>query len=47
MKNYTIRLPEDLREQLQKIADEDGRSLSNMIIYILRKEVDSIERNRE
>lgn len=44
MKNYTIRLPEDLREQLQKIADEDGRSLSNMIIYILRKEVERIDR---
>ena len=46
MKNYTIRLPEDLREQLQKIADEDGRSLSNMIIYILRKEVDRIGRGQ-
>ena len=44
MKNYTIRLPEDLRDKLQAVADEQGRSLSNMIIYILRKEVERIER---
>ena len=46
MKNYTIRLPEDLRVKLQAVADEQGRSLSNMIIYILRKEVERIERER-
>lgn len=46
MKNYTIRLPEDLRDKLQAVADEQGRSLSNMIIYILRKEVERIERER-
>lgn len=46
MKNYTIRLPEDLRDKLQSVADEQGRSLSNMIIYILRKEVERIERER-
>lgn len=46
MKNYTIRLPEDLRDKLQAVADEQGRSLSNMIIYILRKEVERVERER-
>lgn len=44
MKNYTIRLPEDLRIKLQILADMQGRSLSNMIIYILRKEVERIDR---
>lgn len=44
MKNYTIRLPEDLRIKLQILANSQGRSLSNMIIYILRKEVERIDR---
>lgn len=44
MKNYTIRLPEDLRIKLQILAGQQGRSLSNMIIYILRKEVERIDR---
>lgn len=38
--SFTFRLPDDLREKLQQIADEEGRSLSNMIVYILRKEVE-------
>lgn len=43
---YSIRLPKDLRDKLQALADEQGRSLSNMIIYILRKEVDRIGRGQ-
>ena len=46
MSIYSMRLPEDLRDKLQAVADEQGRSLSNMIIYILRKEVERIERER-
>ncbi len=37
--SYTFRIPVDLREVLQKKADEDGRTLSNYIIYLLRKTV--------
>lgn len=37
--SYTFRIPSDLREALQKRADADGRTLSNYIIYVLRKEV--------
>ena len=36
---YTIRLPIDLREKLQKQADEEGRTLANYIIYLLTKGV--------
>ena len=34
--NYTLRLPVELRKKLQKKADEDGRSLANYIVYILK-----------
>lgn len=37
--NFTIRIPKDLRDELQKRADEEGRTLSNYIIYLLRKAV--------
>lgn len=43
MKNYTIRMPDDLREKLQFFADCECRSLSNYIIHILIKEVERIE----
>lgn len=35
--NFTIRLPEELREELELIAKEDGRTLSNLIIKFLRE----------
>ena len=37
--NYTLRIPHDLREKLQQIADADNRSLAYIIIEILRKGV--------
>lgn len=43
---YSIRLPKDLRDKLQALADEQSRSLSNMIIYILKKGVENIERGQ-
>ncbi len=39
--NFTIRLPEDLRKQLEEIAKEDGRTLSNLIIKFLREGVEN------
>lgn len=38
--NYTIRIPVELREELQAQADKEGRSLANYIIYLLWKAVD-------
>ena len=37
--NFTFRIPDDLRDELQKRADVEGRTLSNYIIYLLRKAV--------
>lgn len=33
----TLRLPNDLKQQLVKEAEEDNRSLHNLIITILRE----------
>ena len=37
--SYTFRIPSDLRVELQRRADEEGRPLANYIIYLLRKAV--------
>lgn len=37
---FSMRLPDDLREKLEAIAKEQGRSLTNLILYLLRKAVD-------
>lgn len=37
--NFTFRIPSDLREKLELRAAEEGRSLSNLIIYILQMEM--------
>lgn len=38
--NFTFRIPSDLREKLVLRAAEEGRTLSNLIIYLLRKEME-------
>lgn len=38
--NFTVRLPEDLRKQLEEIAKDDGRTLSNLIIKLLKEGVE-------
>lgn len=38
--NFTFRIPTDLREKLEIRAAEEGRTLSNLIIYLLRKEME-------
>lgn len=37
---YTFRIPVQLKIELEKIAEEEDRSLSRQIISILRKHVD-------
>lgn len=39
--SYTFRIPSDLREKLEICAAEEGRSLSNLIIFLLKKAVDA------
>ena len=34
-KMYSLRFPEELKEKLQKLAKDDGRTLSNLIVKIL------------
>lgn len=38
--NFTFRIPTDLRDKLELRAAEEGRTLSNLIIYLLRKEME-------
>ena len=35
--NFTIRLPAELRAQLEEIAKQDDRTLSNLIIKLLKE----------
>lgn len=37
--SYTFRIPSDLRGKLELRAANEGRSLSNLIIFLLKKSV--------
>ena len=37
----SLRLPVDLKAELQRLADDDRRSLSNLIVKVLRDHVES------
>ena len=37
--SFTFRVPSELREELQKRADAEGRTLSNYIVCLLQKAV--------
>lgn len=39
--NFTIRMPDELREKLEQEAKKDSRSLSNLIIKVLSDYVNS------
>lgn len=36
-KNYTFRCPNELREKLEEMSEKEGRSIANLVIYILRE----------
>lgn len=38
-KIFTLRLPNDLRSKLEERAEKEGRSLANLIIYLLNEAV--------
>jgi len=40
-KKFTLRIPDDLHEQLKLIADQDMRSLHSQILVILREGVEA------
>ena len=37
--NYTLRIPNDTREKLQKIADAECRTLAQQIMFFIQKGV--------
>jgi len=37
---YSIRIPNELREQLEQIAEEDCRTLSNLILKYIKEGVE-------
>lgn len=37
MISSNIRVPEDLWEELKKIADKEERSMNSQIVYLIRK----------
>lgn len=43
-KPTSIRLNPDLKAKLQKEAEKQGRSLSNLIIYVLKQYVDKLDK---
>ncbi|GLC80238.1 type II toxin-antitoxin system antitoxin [Lacrimispora brassicae] len=36
-KAYPLRIPEDIKKQLEEIADKNDRSLNQQILYILKQ----------
>lgn len=38
-KVFTLRLPNDLRSKLEERAKKEGRSLANLIIFLLKEAV--------
>jgi hypothetical protein len=45
-RRFPIRLPEELLERLAQIAQEEGRSVNNLIQFIVRRWLEERERNR-
>lgn len=41
--NFTFRIPDDLRKQLEELAEEQGRTLSNLIIFLLRESLKNLK----
>ena len=39
--NFTFRMPDELRQKLEERAKREGRSLSNLIIFILKEAVET------
>lgn len=42
--SFTFRIPEELREKLEREAKKDGRSLSNLVIKILNEYISRKEK---
>lgn len=40
-KNFTFRCPADLKEKLEERATKEGRSLANLVVFILKEFVNN------
>ena len=45
-KVLNLRIDPDLKKQAKKLADKDGRTLSNWVTYLIRREVEKLEKKR-
>lgn len=43
--SLSLRLPADLKAELQRLADEDGRTLSDYVVRTLKKAVQDATRD--
>jgi predicted transcriptional regulator len=43
MPKFTLRLPDDLYDDLKELAEKETRSLHNMVIYILKTYIAQIK----
>ena len=43
MPKFTLRLPDDLYADLKELAEEETRSLHNMVIHILRTYINQLK----
>ena len=45
--NFNLRLPEEINEELIKIAEKEGRSKNKQIEYILKEYIEKYNKERE
>jgi len=46
MKSLTVRMPDELLKALNKLADEERRSLNSEVVYILEKFIKQAEKEK-
>ena len=46
-KILNLRIDADLKKEIKKLAEEDGRSVSNWVTYLIKKEVKKARKARE
>lgn len=44
--NYTIRIPNDTREKLQRIADAECRTLAQQIMFFIQEGIKAHDRSQ-
>ena len=45
--NSNVRIPEDIWEEIRKIAQEENRSINSQIIFILKKYIEEQKKKAE